>query len=162
MKEGNIVKKELISIIIPVYNVQQYLSRCIDSVLRQTYPHFELILVNDGSPDESPQICDDYAKRDGRIKVIHKTNGGLSSARNAGLDIALGAYITFVDSDDWIHEQYLEKLFSMITSHNADIAVANFIMVYDDKPHISDAQIEIKAFSNIESLHYLVGTQMFK
>ena len=92
----------LISIIIPVYNVAPFLSQCIQSVLDQTYTHLEVIIVDDGSTDESPAICDKFAKLDTRIKVIHKKNGGLSDARNAGLDIASGDFIGFVDSDDWI------------------------------------------------------------
>lgn len=99
-----------ISIVIPIYNVEKYLKRCIDSIVNQTYKNIEIILVNDGSPDNCGVICDEYAKIDSRIKVIHKANGGLSSARNAGLDIASGEYIMFVDSDDWISEDTLEKL----------------------------------------------------
>ncbi|WP_314159939.1 glycosyltransferase family 2 protein [uncultured Gemella sp.] len=99
-----------ISIIIPIYNVEKYLRRCIDSIVNQTYKNTEIILVNDGSPDNCREICDEYEEIDSRIKVIHKANGGLSSARNAGLDIASGEYIMFVDSDDWISEDTLEKL----------------------------------------------------
>ena len=96
-----------VSAIVPVYNVEKYIYRCVDSILNQTFSDFELILVDDGSPDNCPQICDEYAKKDSRIKVIHKENGGLSSARNAGLDIASGEWISFIDSDDWIHKDYL-------------------------------------------------------
>ena len=99
-----------VSVIIPVYKVEKYLKRCVESVVNQTYKNTEIILVNDGSPDNCGVICDEYAKIDSRIKVIHKANGGLSSARNAGLDIASGEYIMFVDSDDWIEEDSLEKL----------------------------------------------------
>lgn len=94
--------KRMISVIIPVYKVEDYLDDCVQSVCNQTYSHLEIILVDDGSPDRCPQICDDWAKRDKRIKVIHKENGGLSDARNAGMDIATGEYIAFVDSDDYI------------------------------------------------------------
>ncbi len=93
-----------ISVIVPVYNVEKYLSRCIDSILAQTFTDFELLLIDDGSPDSSGKICDEYAKKDGRIRVFHKPNGGVSSARNLGLDYARGEWIAFVDSDDWIHE----------------------------------------------------------
>ena len=92
----------MVSIIIPVYKVEKYLSKCIESIFKQTYFDLELILVDDGSPDNCPMICDEYAKKDSRIRVIHKKNGGLSDARNAGLEIATGEYIGFVDSDDWI------------------------------------------------------------
>jgi glycosyltransferase involved in cell wall biosynthesis len=91
-----------ISIIIPVYNVELYLNRCIESVLSQTFTDFELILVDDGSPDNSPKMCDEIAQKDSRVVVVHKKNGGLSSARNAGLDIAKGEYVFFIDSDDLI------------------------------------------------------------
>ena len=103
-----------ISIIVPVYNVESYLPRCIDSILAQTYTDFELILVDDGSPDNSGAICDEYAAKDSRIRVIHKENGGVSSARNTGLDFASGKYISFVDSDDVVHPQMYEILLSVL------------------------------------------------
>ena len=96
-----------ISIIVPVYNTEKYLHRCIDSILAQTFTDFELILVDDGSPDNCPQICDEYAEKDCRVKVIHQENGGLSAARNAGIDIATGTFIFFCDSDDYIKEDCL-------------------------------------------------------
>lgn len=98
---------DLISVIIPVYNVEQYLDRCVQSVLNQTYRNLEILLVDDGSPDRCPQMCDEYARQDSRVKVIHKENGGLSSARNAGLEIVTGNYIGFVDSDDYIASDML-------------------------------------------------------
>ena len=99
------MSKPLLSIIVPVYNVEKYIERCIKSILNQSFTNFELILVDDGSPDNCGKICDEYKKKDSRIKVIHKKNGGLSDARNAGLNIATGKYIGFVDSDDIIHPQ---------------------------------------------------------
>ena len=99
-----------VSVIVPVYKVEDYLERCLDSILSQTFSDFELILVDDGSPDRCGIICDEYKEKDPRIKVIHKENGGLSDARNKGIDIAQGEYLSFVDSDDWIHPQYLELL----------------------------------------------------
>ncbi len=110
-----------ISIIVPVYKVEQYLSRCIESILAQTFTDFELILVDDGSPDRCPQICDEYGKRDKRIKVIHKENGGLSDARNTGIDIATGEFIAFVDSDDWIVNDIYEYALKIQEQYNADI-----------------------------------------
>lgn len=101
------MKNPLISVIVPVYNVEKYLRRCIDSILAQTFTDFELLLIDDGSKDNSGKICDEYAERDNRIKVFHKENGGVSSARNIGLDNAKGEWITFVDSDDWIDKEYL-------------------------------------------------------
>ena len=100
----------LISVIIPVYKVENYLEKCIVSVVEQTYRTLEIILVDDGSPDRCGAICDEWEKKDKRIKVIHKSNGGLSDARNYGLDIAQGTYIVFVDSDDWVTGKYVEKL----------------------------------------------------
>jgi len=112
----------LISVIIPVYNVEQFLRECIDSVLQQNYRLLEVILVNDGSTDQSGRICDDYADCDARVKVIHKANGGLSSARNAGMAVATGEYIYFLDSDDWIIPNALEKL-----KEKADTEAADFV-----------------------------------
>ena len=112
-----------ISIIVPVYNVEKYIRKCLDSILNQTFKDFELILVDDGSLDNSGKICDDYALKDNRIKVIHKKNGGLSSARNAGLDVAQGDYIGFVDSDDWIEPDMYEILYENCIRTNADIGI---------------------------------------
>ena len=100
----------LVSVIIPIYKVEPYLCECVDSIIAQTYKNLEIILVDDGSPDKCPEICDGYAKQDGRIKVIHKLNGGLSDARNAGIGIATGEYLCFVDSDDVVHFRMIETL----------------------------------------------------
>ena len=116
----------VISIIVPVYKVEKYLEKCILSILHQTFKNFELILVDDGSPDNCPAICDEYAKKDNRIIVIHKNNGGLSDARNAGLSIAKGKYIGFVDSDDYIEQNMYELLLDKIVLKNADMAVCNY------------------------------------
>lgn len=113
----------LISVIVPVYKVEQYLQKCVDSILNQTYKNLEIILVDDGSPDTCPQMCDAFAKKDQRIKVIHTTNGGVSRARNMALDIATGDYIGFVDSDDWIEPQMYEILYQSILDTNAQIAI---------------------------------------
>lgn len=112
--------------------MEPYLRRCVGSILAQTFTDFELILVDDGSPDGCPAICDEYAQLDSRVRVIHKTNGGLSDARNAGLDVAQGEYIGFVDSDDYIHTQMYEYLIRAADKANADIAAADFIWVHDD------------------------------
>lgn len=121
----------LITVVVPVYNTEKYLRRCVDSVLRQTYIDFELVLVDDGSYDECPAICDQYRKDDNRVQVIHQTNRGLSAARNAGIDWALtrGAtqYITFVDSDDWVHPKYLELLYSAMQINPYGVAAGAFI-----------------------------------
>lgn len=112
----------MVSVIVPVYKVEQYLNRCVESILDQTYGNFELILIDDGSPDECPQMCDEWGRKDPRVKVIHQKNMGLSAARNAGLDICSGQYIVFVDSDDWISNDALEYLLRLIKDNNADFA----------------------------------------
>ena len=116
-----------ISIIIPVYNVEKYLKQCIESVMNQTYKQLEIILVDDGSKDMSGSICDEYVKKDDRIKVIHKENGGLSSARNAGIQAATGKYIMFLDSDDFLEEYACEILYNEIESRNLDYVMGNYI-----------------------------------
>lgn len=123
MMEENLAP--VFSIIVPVYKTAKYLPKCIDSILSQTFKNFELILVDDGSPDDCPQICDDYAEKDFRIKVIHKKNGGVSSARNCGIDAAKGTYIWFIDSDDYIEPFSLQRLFEVQKNHNAELYVFN-------------------------------------
>ena len=103
------MKSALISVIVPIYKVEKYLDECIESIVNKTYRNLEIILVDDGSPDKCPEMCDQWAKKDERIRVIHKENGGLSSARNAGLDVATGDYVGFVDSDDFIERDMYEK-----------------------------------------------------
>lgn len=117
---------DLISVVVPIYNVQDYLEKCVDSILTQTYKKLEIILVDDGSPDNCNKICDDYCEKDTRVKVIHKENGGLSDARNAGINIATGKYIIFIDSDDYIHPQTIELLWDVLQNNQADIAVCGF------------------------------------
>ena len=116
-----------ISIIVPVYNVEPYLERCVKSILAQSYTQWELILVDDGSPDRCPEICDTYAAKDKRIKVVHKTNGGLSDARNHGLDVATGDYVLFVDSDDYIHPKMLQVMTLLVIEEDADIVQCSYI-----------------------------------
>lgn len=127
------MEKDLISIIVPVYNVEAYLDRCMESILKQTYERLEIILVDDGSTDSSGEKCDAYAKFDGRIKVIHKENGGLSDARNAGLKLATGAYIGYVDSDDWIEPDMYERLYDACVENEAELAVCRYFSEYQDR-----------------------------
>lgn len=136
-----------LSIIVPVYKVEKQLERCIRSILNQSFTNFELILVDDGSPDRCGEICDEYEKKDKRIKVIHKKNGGLSDARNAGLNIAKGKYIGFVDSDDIIHSEMYERMYNCITKYNVDIVQCKFrkfksIEDINKFSNIKDANIE--------------------
>ena len=113
----------LISVIVPVYNVEKYLKQCLDSILVQTFSNIEIICVNDGSTDNSRKILEEYKNRDSRIKIVDKKNGGLSSARNAGMKVAVGEFISFIDSDDWIEPTMLEKLYESMTTHNTDITI---------------------------------------
>lgn len=143
-----------VSIIIPVYKVEKYLKRCIESVVNQSYKNIEIILVNDGSPDKCGEICDSYARIDNRIKVIHKENGGLSSARNVGLDIASGEYIMFVDSDDWIEEYSLEKL-DKYMDMSYDIINFKFSFVKEGSKNIIELQSDPKEGYECDLISYI-------
>ena len=116
---------DLISIIVPVYKVEKYLDKCVESIVNQTYKNLEIILVDDGSPDNCPKMCDDWAKKDKRIIVIHKENGGLSDARNAGMKIASGEYIAFVDSDDWIDNEYIQSMYEVAKKYDSKFVACN-------------------------------------
>ena len=131
-------RSELVSIIVPVYKVEKYLDKCIESIVGQTYENLEIILVDDGSPDNCPAMCDRWAEKDSRIKVIHKENGGLSSARNAGLDACTGEYIYFLDSDDYIAENCIEMLFNTIISDGSDMCIGNLMSV-DESENFVDS-----------------------
>ncbi|MDE7324434.1 MAG: glycosyltransferase [Lachnospiraceae bacterium] len=126
-------EKDLISVIVPVYNVEKYLDRCMQSILHQTYQKLEIILVDDGSTDMSAAMCDDYVHQDKRVKVLHKSNGGLSDARNAGLELATGTYIGYVDSDDWIEPDMYEQMYRACVENNARIAVCRYFNEYRDR-----------------------------
>lgn len=124
---------DIISIIVPIYNVDQYLDKCINSIINQTYKNIEIILIDDGSTDNSLTICNNYSKQDSRIKVIHKENGGLSDARNKGIEIAKGEYITFIDSDDYVDLDYVEILYNTITKYEADISISTHRILFPNK-----------------------------
>ena len=126
------MKESLISVIVPVYKVEKYLDRCVESIVGQTYSNLEIILVDDGSPDHCPAMCDAWTKKDGRIKVIHKKNGGLSDARNAGMEASNGDLIGFVDSDDWIAPDMYQCLYETMKSDNSDVAACGVEMVWED------------------------------
>lgn len=145
----------LISVIIPVFNVEKFLPRCVESVQKQTYTNIEIILVDDGSPDRCAEICDAYAEKDSRIRVIHKKNGGLSDARNAGMDIARGEYFCFIDSDDYIQPTMLEHMSSAIESSGAKLALCNLMCVDEKGSRVFDAQ-ESCIQSGVFSAHELL------
>lgn len=126
------MEKVLISVIVPIYKVEKYLDRCVNSIVNQTYKDLEIILVDDGSPDNCPEICDEWAQKDNRIKVIHKENGGLSDARNAGLSAATGEYIGFIDSDDWIAPEMYERLLLSIKNDSTDISACAIELVWEN------------------------------
>lgn len=143
----------LISVIVPIYNVESLLPRCIDSILTQSYPHLEIILVDDGSPDGCGRICNEYALKDPRIRVIHQENAGLAGARNAGLDIARGEYLGFVDSDDHIAPDMYEILLGCITEKNADIAICGRYMELESGELIPMFDLpEVQVFDNHEAV----------
>ena len=129
--------REMISVIVPIYNSEKYLDRCVESVVQQTYSNLEILLVNDGSVDSSGKLCDEWQKKDPRIRVIHKENGGLSDARNAGLDTALGDYIAFLDSDDFLAPDMLQNLLSAVKAADAKIGICNFLYVDEDSRPLS-------------------------
>ncbi len=148
-----------ISVIVPVYNVEKYIHRCLDSIIAQTFTDWECILVDDGSPDNSGKICDEYAEKDNRIKVIHKANGGAASARNVGLDIITGKWISFIDSDDWIHKDYLLYLYNIAIDSGRMISATGAIDVQDfveDKHIKSDYHIE-KAVDSLYVGNYFLS-----
>lgn len=165
--------EEKISIIIPVYNVEKYIKRCLDSVINQTYKNIEVILINDGSLDNSGLICNEYAKKYNNIKVFHKENGGVSSARNLGIDKANGEYLAFVDPDDFIDKYMYEKLYNSIKKFNSEIAVSSFSYIIngiEDKQDISNKEIVFskevvieKYFQNVYPFNYsFLCNKLFK
>lgn len=152
----------LISVIVPIYNVEDYLDRCVDSIINQTYKNLEIILVDDGSPDNCPQMCDDYAKKDSRIKVVHKENGGLSDARNAGMKVATGEYVSFIDSDDYISLDFYEILLQTMIDNDSDIVECGVVKFYENGKfdEYSDDQM-IKNFNTVDGLEGLINENSF-
>ncbi|MDR6733854.1 glycosyltransferase [Sphingobacterium sp. 2149] len=148
--------KPLVSIIIPVYNVAEFLPACIDSLVCQTYENLEILLINDGSYDNSGDICDEYAKTDFRIKVVHKENGGLSDTRNIGLDIAEGEYISFIDSDDVIHKQFIDTLLGILIASEAEISMCDYTKFSSILPTtLRDNKVDFETYSGEYMLNNL-------
>ena len=158
---------ELISVIVPVYNVEKYLPQCIDSIINQTYKNIEIILVNDGSTDNSLSICNKYKEKDRRIKIINKKNGGLSSARNAGIEKINGPYLCFIDSDDFIDNNMILKLYNLIRNNNSDIAVCNRFQYYDYKkknsliPYSNCKYFNTNNYEKIDAMKQLISLKNF-
>lgn len=147
-----------ISIIVPIYKVEKYLRRCIESLIYQDFQDIEIILVDDGSPDNCGTICDEYAQKDARIIVIHQQNGGLSAARNTGIDVARGEYLMFVDSDDWVEPDYCSAALSKAKEKHCDIVVFGYNNIYKD--HIDITQRKEKLFKSIDAIIELHGGQI--
>ena len=145
-----------ISVIVPVYKVEKYIHRCVDSILRQTFRDFELILVDDGSPDNCGAICDEYAAKDSRVHVIHQENGGLSAARNAGIDWVFvnsdSQWITFVDSDDWIHPQMLMLLYNSAVDNGVNVSMCGFAVTSGETPELQQKEFKVKLYAPDEYL----------
>ena len=156
---------ELVSIIVPVYNTEEYIRQCLDSILNQTYQNFECLLINDGSSDNSADICREYVAKDTRFRYFEKENGGVSSARNLGIERSEGAYITFVDSDDWVDSDYLEVLYSALIEEQADIAVSTYkkFNISDNCWYFHSFQVKYdrKVFTNVELINELVDLDSF-
>lgn len=150
-----------ISVVVPVYRVEPYLNACVSSIVGQTYENLEIILVDDGSPDSCPAMCDDWAKRDPRIRVIHQTNGGLSEARNTGIAVASGDYLLFVDSDDWLEPTACADALRELTQSQADIAVFGFTMIEDETNRIlSQRRMEPGVVSGVEAINLLLEAKI--
>ncbi len=154
-------KEPLISVIVPVYNVEKYIRKCLDSIINQSYKNLEIIVINDGSTDASGQICDDYAKKDSRVKVIHQKNKGLSNARNTGINHASGAYITFADSDDWMEPEMYQVLYKNLIDHQADISICGSKNVSRNSEKIRNRRPKIIKYTQAEYVKkYLkIGSQ---
>lgn len=160
------MNKTIVSIVVPVYNVENYLKKCVDSLRKQTYTNLEIILVNDGSPDNSPAMCDAYSKEDPRIRVIHKENGGLSDARNVGIEASTGDYLMFLDSDDYVEKNLVEKALETIMDNNTDLVIWGYYADYLNEEQALIKSIKFEGvngtytsedFNEIEASNELIG-----
>ena len=157
---------EKITVIVPVYNVENYLNKCLDSLINQTYKNLEIIVINDGSTDNSGEICQEYAQKDNRITYVEQENGGLSDARNAGLERMTGSYVTFVDSDDWVEPNYVEVLHNKLIGYQADIAIGNYYSYNEDEAmyyfHVNSESYYEKLYDNISIFENLYDAKQMK
>lgn len=153
----------LISVIVPIYNVEKYLQRCVDSIINQTYRNLEIILVDDGSLDNCPKMCDDYAEKDSRIKVVHKENGGLSDARNVGMEVATGEYVSFIDSDDYISLDFYETLLETIVDNDSDIVECGVVKFYENEKFDKyNDDLKVTNYDTVDALDGLISESPFK
>lgn len=151
----------MISIIVPIYKVEKYIKQCVDSIIAQTYKDIEIILVDDGSPDNCPVICDEYAKQDSRVKVVHKANGGLISARKAGLQVSTGEYVCFVDGDDWIEADMYEHIAKSVDMTGADCIITQFYFEYPNNPQKSNYKLNRELYIRSEIEKEIFPTMLF-
>lgn len=151
----------IISVVVPVYNVAPYLTDCVDSIIHQSFESFELILVDDGSTDDCGRLCDDYARRDARIRVIHRENGGLSAARNTGTSVAEGKYTAYIDSDDMVERNYLETLYGLVKKYDAQVAVCRYRYMYGNHIEDADGRDDEFVYSKVDALKTLFMEREF-
>ncbi len=156
------MKEPLISVIVPIYKVEKYLDRCVESIVNQTYTNLEIILVDDGSPDNCPQMCDDWAEKDNRIKVVHKENGGLSDARNAGMPFVTGELVSFIDSDDWIELDMFEKMLNRMKKDNSDMVSCGVKWVEEDGTLIRDVTSDNEVLNKTAAMKELINDRKLK
>ncbi len=151
----------LISVILPIYKVEEYLDRCVNSLLSQSYSNLEIILVDDGSPDRCPHLCDEWAKKDGRIHVVHKKNGGLSDARNAGYAVATGDLISFIDSDDWVEPDFFRVLHEALTENDCDISTCEYRKAYEGQALApTTGNYGFRIFNQTEAMSALIDNKV--
>ncbi len=156
------MREPLISVVVPIYEVEKYLDRCVESIVNQTYKNLEIILVDDGSPDNCPKMCDSWAEKDNRIKVVHKENGGLSDARNAGMPFATGEIISFIDSDDWIELDMFEKMLNRMQKDNSDIVSCGVKWVEEDGSLIRDVTSDDEVLDTTIAMKELINDKKLK
>lgn len=161
MKVRSYMSEDLISIVIPVFNVEKYLDKCIDTVCNQSYQNIQIILVDDGSTDNCGSICDKAARKDKRITVLHKTNGGLSDARNCGIDIANGKYITFIDSDDYISKDYVDYLYNLIKKYDAKISICGHVKTKSETENARQSNPTEECFGKEKALEEMLYARKF-
>lgn len=155
-------KTPLVSVVIPIYNVEEYLTDCVNSVINQTYTNIEIILVDDGSNDSSSQLCDEFEKNDNRIKVIHKANGGLSDARNTGMEYSAGDFICFIDSDDYIDVDYIAELLGLLLENNCDVAICSFKKVKRAEEYIKNCNNCVELYTGKDIIDHIYGEDYIK